>query len=307
MSTFSDNLKKFRVQKNLTQEQVAEKLGVNSQTVSRWECDTTAPDVSLLPDIARLYGVTIDDFFKVAVSGYENYAQRLACVYGKTRDPQDFIRADEEFKALRKSGNYSFEDKRMHGMIHQYMMWYCQTQAFKLYDLVINGDTSRGENYWRTRMAKNYLLIFIGQGEKCITEQLKRVEEDEKCGEEWNLLLRAYFHARRYEEAYEYLPKAIEAVPDFWRVYSVGGDVCVKLGKYDEAIGLLDKAISFDSGHFDPKRIKAQCYDNKGEFRKAYELRLELAAEMRERGYDVEADDMVRQAEYWYGKSKGTG
>ena len=279
---FASNLKKFRLQKGLTQEQVANELGVNAQTVSRWECGTTAPDVYLLPEVARLYGVTIDDFFKKTVSGYENYAQRLACVYGKTRDPQDFIRADEEFKILKQNGNYSFEDKRMHGMIHQYMMFYCQTQAFKLYDLVINGDTERGENYWRTRMAKNYLMIYLGLADKCIAEQLKLVEENEKCGEEWNLLLRAFFHSRRYEEAYEYLPKAIEAVPDFWRVYSVGGDVCVKLGKYDEAIELLDKAIKFDSGHFDPKRIKAQCYNDMGNFRKAYELRLELADEMRE-------------------------
>lgn len=61
---FSENLKKYRIAKNYTQEQVAETLGVNTQTVSRWECGTTLPDVLTLPSLARLYEVTVDDFYK---------------------------------------------------------------------------------------------------------------------------------------------------------------------------------------------------------------------------------------------------
>ncbi len=37
-TVFSNNLKKFRQQKNYTQEQVAEILGVSTHTISRWEC-----------------------------------------------------------------------------------------------------------------------------------------------------------------------------------------------------------------------------------------------------------------------------
>lgn len=75
-TVFSDNLKKFRQQKNLTQEQAAEILGVSPHTVSRWECNTTLPDVTMLPKIAKLYCVTIDDFFRETSVAYENYAQR---------------------------------------------------------------------------------------------------------------------------------------------------------------------------------------------------------------------------------------
>lgn len=77
----SANLKKFRLSKQLTQEQAAEALCVSVQTVSRWECGTSLPDVVKLPEIARFYCVTIDDLFRDAAVAYENYAQRLSSEY----------------------------------------------------------------------------------------------------------------------------------------------------------------------------------------------------------------------------------
>ena len=61
--SFSQNLKRLRTEKNYTQEEAAQFLGVTSQTISRWECGTTLPDVMLLPEIARLYCVTVDDLY----------------------------------------------------------------------------------------------------------------------------------------------------------------------------------------------------------------------------------------------------
>ena len=81
---FSENLRKFRLSKKLTQEQVAEHLGVTVQTVSRWECGKALPDVLRLPEIAKLYCVTVDDFYKSNSVAYRNYAERLAAVYKKT-------------------------------------------------------------------------------------------------------------------------------------------------------------------------------------------------------------------------------
>lgn len=54
-------LKVLRKEKNLTQEQLAEMLGVSNRTVSRWETGTNMPDISLLLEIAELYGVTIPE------------------------------------------------------------------------------------------------------------------------------------------------------------------------------------------------------------------------------------------------------
>ena len=54
-------LKELRKEKNLTQEQFAEKLNVSGRTVSRWETGTNMPDISLLNEIAEFYDVSIPE------------------------------------------------------------------------------------------------------------------------------------------------------------------------------------------------------------------------------------------------------
>ena len=58
-----NNIKQLRLRKNLTQDQVAEKLGVSYQAVSKWENNANTPDIALLPEIADLFGVSIDALF----------------------------------------------------------------------------------------------------------------------------------------------------------------------------------------------------------------------------------------------------
>lgn len=49
-----------RKEKGYTQEEIAERLGISGQAVSKWENDTSCPDISLLPDLAELLGTTVD-------------------------------------------------------------------------------------------------------------------------------------------------------------------------------------------------------------------------------------------------------
>lgn len=57
---FSDNFRYERKQRGLTQEHIAELLGVSCQAVSKWETGTSCPNISLLPVIADLFGVSVD-------------------------------------------------------------------------------------------------------------------------------------------------------------------------------------------------------------------------------------------------------
>ena len=54
-------LKALRKEKNMTQEQLAEQLGVSNRTVSRWETGSNMPDISLLTEIAEFYDVSIPE------------------------------------------------------------------------------------------------------------------------------------------------------------------------------------------------------------------------------------------------------
>ena len=61
MKTLGQNISKFRKEKNITQEGLAEICGVSSQAVSKWENDLSCPDITLLKTLARTFGVSVDE------------------------------------------------------------------------------------------------------------------------------------------------------------------------------------------------------------------------------------------------------
>ena len=67
------NILKFRKKKCLTQEDLAEKLGVTFQAVSKWETANSAPDISLLPLMADVFGCYIDELFSREVKTEVHY------------------------------------------------------------------------------------------------------------------------------------------------------------------------------------------------------------------------------------------
>ena len=56
-------IRRLRNDRGLTQEALAAALNVTAQTVSKWECGNSIPDVQMLPEIAVYFGVTIDQLF----------------------------------------------------------------------------------------------------------------------------------------------------------------------------------------------------------------------------------------------------
>ena len=62
--TIGKRIAALRKEKNLTQEELAGHMGVSAQAVSKWENDQTCPDISALPRLARLLGVTVDELLE---------------------------------------------------------------------------------------------------------------------------------------------------------------------------------------------------------------------------------------------------
>ena len=63
--TLGKRIAMLRKEKGLTQEQLAEKVGVSAQAVSKWENDVSCPDITLLPLLADILGVTVDELLGV--------------------------------------------------------------------------------------------------------------------------------------------------------------------------------------------------------------------------------------------------
>ena len=53
----------YRKAMNITQDALAQQLGVTNQAVSKWESDQSCPDVMLLPKLADIFGITVDELF----------------------------------------------------------------------------------------------------------------------------------------------------------------------------------------------------------------------------------------------------
>lgn len=69
---FGENIKTQRKKRDLTQEQLAEMLGVTSQAISKWERGSALPDISLLPIIANFFCVSVDNLLGVDISRRES-------------------------------------------------------------------------------------------------------------------------------------------------------------------------------------------------------------------------------------------
>lgn len=82
MNTIGSRIAENRRRIGMTQEELAAKLAVSAQAVSKWENDITCPDVMTLPKLAELLGITVDELLS-----------------GK-KQPQTLVLADEERKSV---------------------------------------------------------------------------------------------------------------------------------------------------------------------------------------------------------------
>ena len=61
---FSENLKNLRIESNLSQKEIAEKLNVSFKTISHWESGYSEPCIDVLLKLKEILGVTYEDLFE---------------------------------------------------------------------------------------------------------------------------------------------------------------------------------------------------------------------------------------------------
>ena len=94
-------IRQLRYKAGLTQEQLAEKLSVGPQSVSKWENAASMPDITTLPLLAEIFGVSIDELFDLSSEQRMNRIENSLDINEEPPQPVSGIRGLSEDAAWR--------------------------------------------------------------------------------------------------------------------------------------------------------------------------------------------------------------
>ncbi len=281
---FARNLRNLRLEKGYTQERIAEELGVSAQSVSRWECGNTLPDVMLLPKIARLYGITVDDLYREKVSAYANYAQRLLSVYEVTGRTEDFLAAEQEFTRL-MAGEHTADDLRSLGVLYHYMMKRSAARAKEYLDAAMQKADRTDRVYSSAAQQKIVLMCDLGRGSEEAARYEQSIESDADNVMNRMLCVAALHYAGEDERAYELVDRSLAKFPENAALHVHAGDICRALKRYDEAFVHWSRALELNASFLDAVFSMGFCYEELGEYGKALRVWTDLHAQLMRGGF----------------------
>ena len=145
-----ENIKHLRKDRDITQEEFAEILGVSCQSVSRWENNSCYPDIELIPVIAEFFGITTD-----ALMGIDSAAEKKA-VEQYQKEFQKAISEGNVDECISISRKAVAEFPNNYTLLNQLM-----------YALFISGDDSADIPDWKENMEK-YDGEIVALGERII-------------------------------------------------------------------------------------------------------------------------------------------
>ena len=201
-------IKQLRFKASLTQEQLAESVGVSAQAVSKWENSVAMPDITLLPQLAEIFGVSIDDLFDLTV---EQRLNRIENRMDREDElPQDVFWEYEEFlKTQLEDETYK---KRATELI-AYLYWHR-----------MNAAAQKVSRYAREAIRRS-------PGEKVCQWMLQKAEGH--AAWDWNI--------SNHSKAIEFYREIVEANPDVRLPYLYLLDNLIADHRADEAEVYLER------------------------------------------------------------------
>lgn len=293
--TIGEKIKQLRQGNHMTQEALARKLNISCQAVSKWEQNLTAPDISLLGDIADCFQVTTDELLGAGrhkeASGYKTYRARLLAVYEEGGTDQDFQKAREAYEDVILHGEPCTEDYMMYGYLYNCRVRRDMDMAMRYYEKALEAGRETREHCWfQTHQQISLLLNMQGRGDEAVQRWQKWLERESENIQALLAVSWALFYAGRPAEALPYLEKARRLEPDSPMVMTAMGDVLGGyrgLGHYEEAISYWDKAVTLCDDYGDARFSKAYAYEQLGEYQRAIDEYREICKWLEHKGYDI--------------------
>lgn len=162
---FGENLKKLRKEQNLTQEALADFLGVTFQAVSKWERGDGYPDIATLPIISSFFGVSLDDLLGVDNVQREQKINEYLKLYDEYRLRNRAFAFSEFQKAVKEfPGDYRILVRYMELLKeekdHTFMPDYEKTsqELMSIYGKIQNNCTDDSIRIWSKHLICEHLL-----------------------------------------------------------------------------------------------------------------------------------------------------
>ena len=105
--TLGRRIARLRLARTATQERLAKELNVSPQAVSKWENDINYPDISLLPDLARFLGVSVDELLSGASASTQESASAQESAAEKSTAEVVSVAADEPAEIVEEPAEYA--------------------------------------------------------------------------------------------------------------------------------------------------------------------------------------------------------
>ena len=290
-----EKIRTLRQESHMTQDALASKLGVSAQVVSKWEQNTTAPDISLLPDIAEVFSVTTDELLSAGrhktASGYMNYRNRLLAIYEEGGTEQDFQKAAKAYEDMILHGDPDTDDYLMYGYLYNCRARRDMDMAMRYYEKALeHGKENRDWSWFKAHQQITLLQCMMGQGDQAVARWKEWYQEESENVQACLSVIWALYHTNRAEEAVPYLEQAKQLAPDDPAVLYAIGDVLGGehgLGRYQEAIPYWDKAFALNNDYADALFSKAAAYEQLGKYAAAIEEYEKICQWLAEKGYDA--------------------
>ncbi len=230
-------IKQLRFKAGLTQEQLANKLKIGAQSVSKWENAAAMPDITMLPLLAEVFGVSIDDLFDLTTEQHLNRIENR--MDAEEELPADIFREFESF--LLAELNDTKNQKRATELI-AYLYWHRMNAEAKKASRYAKEAICRTPNekgcQWILNKTDNHAVWDwnMSNHTKAINFYRELVEDNPNAALPYMYLLDNLIADHRTDEAERYLGRFCtleKAHPVMKRVYRA----YIALARFDEPAG----------------------------------------------------------------------